>query len=670
LRKCESILVENFGDSDGKVADVNDLLPEDEEESFASSVSGALVINWVAFLLLAALVYGLRHVYKRSSKIIARDKIWRVDYQEVKKSKLIGKGRFGKVYKGVWREKEVAVKVLIEKKELKDTVIKEFISEVSIMCDLRHPNVLLFIGACVDPPNLAIITEFMEHGSLWDVLHTPKPEEYLVQWNNRIKLAIDVALGMNYIHGFTPTIIHRDLKSPNVFLNSSYECRISDFGLSTLKSELSGSAVGNPLWNAPEIYHNEKVNEKMDVYSYGIMMWEIVTMEVPFHGYPLAGLPVQISIHDLRPEMPKLVPKRTKDLIASCWHKDPKQRPDFKHILNVVRACKVDQTSVELGLQEDGEASVYQPAVYETGKAISAMTADGDDEDDVNKSFKARNGLSEAKDITELVWDFNPSDDLEMGKKLGEGMSGEVFYAKFRGGDVAVKKIFYQSNDDESIIDFHKEAELMKTVKHDKLVSMKGCCVARPFAYIVTEFMHNGSIYDMYKGSHRTHPPTWSIRQQFSVDVAIGMAFLHSLKVVHRDLKSPNVMCNDQMEAKIGDFGLSRISDDTKTMTTCGSPLWAAPEMLISSRYDEKADVYSYAVLMWEFFHWEEPYPDLAVFQIVQGVLDGKLRPDITSQCPKGYGEIMKRAWVPDPKKRPSMVELIEMLNELPPGCK
>jgi len=676
VEDCEVVkkfILENFADDDGIVEKKEALLREEEssgDEDFTASAAGILLINWGAFLLLVALVLAFRHVYRRRAKVMARDKIWRVDFSEVKKSKLIGKGRFGKVYKGVWREKEVAVKVLIEKKELKASVIGEFVSEVSIMCDLRHPNVLLFIGACVDPPNLAIITEFMAHGSLWDVLHRPKPDEYLVQWNNRIKLAIDVALGMNYIHGFNPVIIHRDLKSPNVLLNDSFECRISDFGLSTLKSELSGSAVGNPLWNAPEIYHGEKLNEKMDVYSYGVMMWEIVTMEVPFHGYPLAGLPVQISVNDLRPEMPKLVPKRTKDLIASCWHKDPKQRPDFKHILNVVRACKVDQTSVELGLQEDGEASVYQPAVYETGVAISAQETTDGGENDVNKSFREKNGLSEVKNIAELVWDFSPSDDLEVGKKLGEGMSGEVFYAKFRGGDVAVKKIFYQSNDDESIIDFHKEAELMKTVKHEKLVALKGCCVVRPFAYIVTEFMHNGSVYDMYKGSHRSHPPSWAIRQQFSVDVAIGMAYLHSLNVVHRDLKSPNVMCNNKMEAKIGDFGLSRISDDTKTMTTCGSPLWAAPEMLISSRYDSKADVYSYSVLMWEFFHWEEPYPDLAVFQIVQGVLDGKLRPDISTQCPSAYADIMKKAWAPDPQERPRMEELLEMLNELPSGCK
>jgi Janus kinase 2 len=578
----KDFIITNFG-TNGKVTDVALLTPEEEETTSAGVV---LAINWAVFLVLGAVVFFVRTVYRRRAKVMARDKIWRVDYQEVKKSKLIGKGRFGKVYKGMWREKEVAVKVLIEKKELKASVIGEFVSEVSIMCDLRHPNVLLFIGACVDPPNLAIITEFMSHGSLWDVLHTPKPDEYLVQWNNRIKLAIDVALGMNYIHGFNPVIIHRDLKSPNVLLNDSFECRISDFGLSTLKTELSGSAVGNPLWNAPEIYHNEKVNEKMDVYSYGIMLWEIVTMEVPFHGYPLAGLPVLVSTQDLRPEMPTLVPKKTKDLITECWHKDPAQRPDFKHILSVIRSCKIDQTSVELGLQEDGEACAYQPAVYETGIAISAQTADGEDGDiDQTKEFREKNGLAEPKKIEELVWDFNPSDDLEMGKKLGEGMSGEVFYAKFRGSDVAVKKIFYQSNDDESIIDFHKEAELMKTVKHEKLVALKGCCVTRPFAYIVTEFMHNGSVYDMYKGSHRSHPPAWAIRQQFAVDVAIGMAYLHELNVVHRDLKSPNVMCNDKMESKIGDFGLSRISDDTKTMTTCGSPLWAAPEMLISSRW-------------------------------------------------------------------------------------
>ena len=121
------------------------------------------------------------------------------------------------------------------------------------------------------------------------------------------------------------------------------------------------------------------------------------------------------------------------------------------------------------------------------------------------------------------------ADDVTFGKKLGEGMSAEVFLATYRGKEVAIKKIFFTSPDDDAIVDFHKEAKLMRQLKHQFIITMLGCSVARPFAYIVTEFMHKGSMYDMYTGDYNNNPPPWKVRVVCHVSESILGAIIYSV---------------------------------------------------------------------------------------------------------------------------------------------
>lgn len=573
--------------------------------------------------------------------------MWSIPYQEIRKNQMIGQGKFGKVFKGFYRGKEVAIKVLNDSTNIQKSVLDEFITEVGVMCDLRHPNVLLFIGACVQPPNLAIVTEFMERGDLYHVLHSAKPDEYFQTWNNRVKIGIEVALGMNYLHCFKPKIIHRDLKSPNVLLSANFETRLADFGLASIKRALGSTAEStagpqavSPVWTAPEVFRSEPADEKVDVYSFAIILWELATMEVPYIGYQVTALPVLVSQEQLRPSLPADLPLPVKELLEQCWSGVPAERPSFTDALKIVRGFKIDKTSVELGLQDESMTE-YKPAVF--GSKATA---------DTHTPFE------------QITWDMRPSTDLVLGEKLGEGMSAEVFRGTFRGSqEVAVKRIFVAASDDAALDCFHKETTLMKELRHDNLINMVAACVEKPFAYIVTEFMALGSVYDMYNGPGRR--PDWSQRERMTLDTARGLEYLHSKNVLHRDLKSPNVMLNDKGVAKIGDFGLSRVSDDSKVMTTCGSPLWAAPEMLMSKKYNHKADVYSFSILMWEYFHWTEPYEQYSVYELVNGVLNEELRPDVSAKCPPAFKALMERCWAQDPEKRPEITDCVRALESM-----
>jgi tRNA A-37 threonylcarbamoyl transferase component Bud32 len=145
----------------------------------------------------------------------------------------IGQGSCGTVYHGLWFGSDVAVKVF-SKQEYSEEIITSFRQEVSLMKRLRHPNVLLFMGAVTSPQRLCIVTEILPRGSLFRLLQRNTSK---LDWRRRIHMASDIARGMNYLHHCTPPIIHRDLKSSNLLVDKNWTVKVADFGLSRIKHE-------------------------------------------------------------------------------------------------------------------------------------------------------------------------------------------------------------------------------------------------------------------------------------------------------------------------------------------------------------------------------------------------------------------------------------------------
>ncbi|KAL6564966.1 copper transport protein ctr1 [Orobanche minor] len=146
---------------------------------------------------------------------------------------------------------------------------------------LRHPNIVLFMGAVTEPPNLSIVTEYLSRGSLYRLLHKPGAKEALDE-RRRLSMAYDVAKGMNYLHKCNPPIV-RDLKSPNLLVDRKSTVKVCDFGLSRLKAKTflpSKSAAGT--WMAPEVLRDEPSNENLDLYSFGVILWELTTLPQPW----------------------------------------------------------------------------------------------------------------------------------------------------------------------------------------------------------------------------------------------------------------------------------------------------------------------------------------------------------------------------------------------------
>ncbi|KAJ6347493.1 hypothetical protein OIU76_004050 [Salix suchowensis] len=184
-----------------------------------------------------------------------------IRWEDLQLGEEIGRGSYAAVLRGIWNGSDVAVKIYLGNQYKEETLL-DYQKEIDIMKSLRHPNVLLFMGAVYSPERLAIVTEFLPRGSLFKTLHKNSPA---VDIRRRLKMALDVARGMNYLHHRNPPILHRDLKSSNLLVDKNWTVKVGDFGLSKWKDAAfltAKSGRGTPQWMAPEVLRNEPSNEK------------------------------------------------------------------------------------------------------------------------------------------------------------------------------------------------------------------------------------------------------------------------------------------------------------------------------------------------------------------------------------------------------------------------
>ncbi|KAK4799258.1 hypothetical protein SAY86_024623 [Trapa natans] len=254
----------------------------------------------------------------------------------------IGAGSFGTVHRATWQGGDVAVKILVELDFHSDhdkEFLTEFLREVAMMKRLRHPNIVLFMGAVTRPPKLCIVTEYLPRGSLYRLLHKSADREKLDE-RRRLNMAYDVAKGMNYLHKRNPPIVHRDLKSPNLLVDKMYTVKVCDFGLSRSKANTylsSKTAAGTPEWMAPEVLRDEPSNEKSDVYSFGVILWELATLQQPWSNLNPAQVVAAVGFKGKRLDIPRDLNPRVASIIEACWSNDTVKRPSFNTIMELMK---------------------------------------------------------------------------------------------------------------------------------------------------------------------------------------------------------------------------------------------------------------------------------------------------------------------------------------------
>jgi len=245
--------------------------------------------------------------------------------------------------------------------------------------------------------------------------------------------------------------------------------------------------------------------------------------------------------------------------------------------------------------------------------------------------------------------------DLEVKDMIGQGKSAKVYEGLYKGKKVAIKMFDNSEKIDDK--EFRKEVSVISLVHKPSLVLICfGCSTLKGNKFIVTELMET-SLYDIIQDSSITLID--QLLHVIAIATALSMSYLHSCNLIHRDLKSLNLLVSPYFEVKICDFGLSRVIDRNQPMTAnIGTVCWVAPEIFNNKKlYSEKADVYSYGIILWELVARKMPFEDEEAFTIPLLVSKGK-RPKMPKELPKGWEKLIKKSWNQNPAKRPQFDEL------------
>ncbi|XP_008781231.1 serine/threonine-protein kinase STY46-like isoform X2 [Phoenix dactylifera] len=259
--------------------------------------------------------------------------VWEIDFRLLKFGNKVASGSYGDLYRGTYCSQDVAIKVLKPERTNAD-MLREFAQEVYIMRKVRHKNVVQFIGACTRPPSVCIVTEFMSGGSVYDFLHKQKG---VFKLPALLRVAIDISKGMNYLH--QNNIIHRDLKAANLLMDENEVVKVADFGVARVKSQsgVMTAETGTYRWMAPEVIEHKPYDHKADVFSFGIVLWELLTGKIPYEYLTPLQAAVGVVQKGLRPTIPKHTHPKVAELLEKCWQQDPAQRPDFSEILEILQ---------------------------------------------------------------------------------------------------------------------------------------------------------------------------------------------------------------------------------------------------------------------------------------------------------------------------------------------
>jgi len=261
-----------------------------------------------------------------------------IAYSELTQNECLGTGGFGAVYRGLFEGREVAIKKLFceDDGSISPLQLEELEMEVAALRNLNHPRLVSFIGVCLQPPNLCIVTEYMPGGSLHNLLHKVKTPLTLGQ---QAKMAIQVCDGVAFLHNSAPPVVHRDLKSLNIVLDRVYNAKICDFGLtqSMEKTHISlkeGGNGGSPRYMAPECYDCKgKITEKVDIWALGCILVEIFGGPVPYDDCTaVQQIVAKLLVDKQVPYIPHTLPSGVRAIIAECFHLDIERRTHAKSV--------------------------------------------------------------------------------------------------------------------------------------------------------------------------------------------------------------------------------------------------------------------------------------------------------------------------------------------------
>lgn len=285
-------------------------------------------------------------------------------------------------------------------------------------------------------------------------------------------------------------------------------------------------------------------------------------------------------------------------------------------------------------------------------------------------------------------WEIDPS-KLTIKTVLARGTFGTVHRGIYDGQDVAVKLLDWGEEGHRTDAEiaslrsaFTQEVAVWHKLDHPNVTKFVGATMGSSGLHIqtengqigmptniccvVVEYLPGGALKS-YLIKNRRRKLAFKVVHQLALDLARGLSYLHAQKIVHRDVKTENMLLDKGRTVKIADFGVARVeAQNPHDMTgETGTLGYMAPEVLNGDPYNRKCDVYSFGICLWEIYCCDMPYPDLSFSEITSAVVRQNLRPDIPRCCPSSISNVMKKCWDANPDKRPEMDEVVSLLEAI-----
>ncbi|MBA0705029.1 hypothetical protein Golax_017248 [Gossypium laxum] len=295
---------------------------------------------------------------------------------------------------------------------------------------------------------------------------------------------------------------------------------------------------------------------------------------------------------------------------------------------------------------------------------------------------------SSSNTVRRQEWEIDPS-KLIIKSVIARGTFGTVHRGIYDGQDVAVKLLDWGEEGHRSAAEiaslraaFTQEVAVWHKLDHPNVTKFIGATMGSSdlniqtengqigmpsnMCCVVVEYCPGGALKS-YLIKNRRRKLAFKVVVQLALDLARGLSYLHSKKIVHRDVKTENMLLDKTRTVKIADFGVARLEASNPNDMTgeTGTLGYMAPEVLNGNPYNRKCDVYSFGICLWEIYCCDMPYPDLSFSEVTSAVVRQNLRPEIPRCCPSSLANVMKRCWDANPDKRPEMDEVVSMMEAI-----
>ncbi|XP_058062388.1 mitogen-activated protein kinase kinase kinase 11-like [Anopheles bellator] len=415
-----------------------------------------------------------------------------IQFHELTIGEVIGVGGFSKVHRAFWNGEEVAVKASRQDDDI-DVTRENVLQEAKLFWSLKHPNIVALKSVCLDPQRPCLVMEFARGGSLNKILTGRKiPPDVLVDW------AIQIARGMKYLHCEAPiSVIHRDLKSSNVLISQSIQdgnllnktLKITDFGLAREAYRTTRmSAAGTFAWMPPEVIKSGTYSKASDVWSYGVLLWELLTGETPYKGFDSLSVAYGVAVNTLALPIPKTCPEAWGRLMKGCWEIDPHRRPSFRLIekdLDIIARSGFAQTPHEsFHTMQDGWKKEIAEVLQELRKKEKAFKSFEEELRSKEEELKrvSQEQRSKEEDLVKREQELHAREIELLGRELTILMNQNTPTPKKRKGKFSKSKIKLIKKEPGQIsfpLDFRHTITIRHTESHQRMDTPPGSPATR-----------------------------------------------------------------------------------------------------------------------------------------------------------------------------------------------